>query len=157
MLMRVIPLSLTEQHAVTRKKGWISSFGESTQQSQSCVVYGSLKVQSEQINCKQRYCCISLRVTHDFDSYDHVITHTSSDKPDDAAGGILADAMGVGKTLTMIASIVSSLEKASQFAAVQEPNTSLARDSETSQIHSVSSTLILVPSARERPTTYGQK
>lgn len=79
--------------------------------------------------------------------YDHVITHTSSDKPDDAAGGILADAMGVGKTLTMIASIVSSLEKASQFAAVQEPNTSLARDSETSQIHSVSSTLILVPSA----------
>ncbi|KAI0376440.1 SNF2 family N-terminal domain-containing protein [Hypomontagnella monticulosa] len=79
--------------------------------------------------------------------YDHIITRTSSNKPEDTAGGILADAMGVGKTLTMIASIVSTLKKAQSFLSGQESNISSAPAPRISQRRLIISTLILVPSA----------
>ncbi|KAI1374362.1 SNF2 family N-terminal domain-containing protein [Hypoxylon crocopeplum] len=75
--------------------------------------------------------------------YHHLITGSTSDKPEDAPGGILADAMGVGKTLTMIAAIASSLKEAGEFASRQGTG-SLFR---TCQNYSVPATLILVPSA----------
>ncbi|OTA95555.1 hypothetical protein M434DRAFT_393615 [Hypoxylon sp. CO27-5] len=82
-------------------------------------------------------------LTQGLQTYHNLITGQTSDSPDDTPGGILADAMGVGKTLTMIASIVSSLRKNHDFARTQEPG-SLEIPHEK---YSVNSTLILVPSA----------
>ncbi|KAI1769275.1 SNF2 family N-terminal domain-containing protein [Hypoxylon sp. FL1150] len=76
-------------------------------------------------------------------TYRHLITGLSSHKPDDAPGGLLADAMGVGKTLTMIASIASSLENAGLFAHSEGMGTF----PDTNRRHPINSTLILVPSA----------
>ncbi|KAI1777215.1 SNF2 family N-terminal domain-containing protein [Hypoxylon cercidicola] len=75
--------------------------------------------------------------------YCHTITGSLSDKPDDTVGGLLADAMGVGKTLTMIASIASSLENANAFASNQTARSSPGMYRK----YPISSTLILVPSA----------
>ncbi|KAK3321503.1 SNF2 family N-terminal domain-containing protein [Cercophora scortea] len=50
-------------------------------------------------------------------NYEHLITKSESSKPKDFLGGILADGMGLGKTLTMIASIVASLARAEHFCA----------------------------------------
>ncbi|KAI1458191.1 SNF2 family N-terminal domain-containing protein [Annulohypoxylon moriforme] len=72
----------------------------------------------------------------------HKITDSTSDKPVEALGGILADAMGVGKTLTMIASIASNLKGRISDAQTHEPEES----SKMSRVP-VNSTLILVPSA----------
>ncbi|KAI4859476.1 SNF2 family N-terminal domain-containing protein [Hypoxylon rubiginosum] len=76
-------------------------------------------------------------------TYRHLITGSSSDKPDDIPGGLLADAMGVGKTLTMIASIASSMENANLFVSNETTGSS-------PDMHwrcPINSTLILVPSA----------
>ena len=57
-------------------------------------------------------------------------------------GGILADGMGLGKTLTMIASIVASLSRAEDFATRKLSNNG---EAQTSTIP-VKSTLVIVPS-----------
>ncbi|KAI0010503.1 SNF2 family N-terminal domain-containing protein [Xylariaceae sp. FL0662B] len=75
--------------------------------------------------------------------YLHLITGLTSDKPEDTPGGILADAMGVGKTLTMIASIASSLREAKRFVSEQSQRVFL----DGRKNHPTHSTLILVPSA----------
>ncbi|KAI0894696.1 SNF2 family N-terminal domain-containing protein [Annulohypoxylon nitens] len=74
--------------------------------------------------------------------FHHVITKSTSDKPYDTLGGILADAMGVGKTLTMIASIASSQkeEKYNVQPADSEEHSMTWKPSHKN------STLILVPS-----------
>lgn len=53
--------------------------------------------------------------------------------------------MGVGKTLTMIASIASSLREANSFVSKQSPQNLI----DTRQKHPTHSTLILMPSACE--------
>ncbi|KAI1387873.1 SNF2 family N-terminal domain-containing protein [Hypoxylon trugodes] len=72
----------------------------------------------------------------DIQLYRHIITGSTSDAPDDAPGGILADAMGVGKTLTMIASIASA--PTATIQSTTEPG--------NFQSQAINSTLILVPS-----------
>lgn len=84
--------------------------------------------------------------------YRHLITGSSSDKPDDIPGGLLADAMGVGKTLTMIASIASSMENANLFVSNETTGSS-------PDMHwrcPINSTLILVPSACTLPNPLPQ-
>ncbi|KAI1410434.1 SNF2 family N-terminal domain-containing protein [Hypoxylon sp. FL1857] len=76
-------------------------------------------------------------------TYHHLITGQTSDRADDTPGGILADAMGVGKTLTMIASIVSSTKGKTSLESGEEQDYS----SGTTHHITVKSTLILVPSA----------
>ena len=60
-------------------------------------------------------------------------------------GGILADGMGLGKTLTMIASIVASLPRVEEFAMGKLLNDEGAKISLTP----VKSTLVIVPSVRQ--------
>jgi hypothetical protein len=46
----------------------------------------------------------------------HVITHTQQrEEPDESGGGILADEMGMGKTLTILALIGKTMGDASQW------------------------------------------
>lgn len=49
--------------------------------------------------------------------YQHAITGAKSKNAKDFKGGILADDMGLGKTFTTLAAIVSTLDRASEFAA----------------------------------------
>ena len=67
-----------------------------------------------------------------------------SSEADDMLGGILADAPGLGKTLTMISSIVTSLRHAENFAANREAN-----KRRNTALISTKSTLVIVPSVRE--------
>ncbi|KAI8631123.1 hypothetical protein F5Y19DRAFT_473522 [Xylariaceae sp. FL1651] len=73
--------------------------------------------------------------------YRHAITGVKNPKPRDMFGGILADGMGLGKTLTMIAGITSTLPRAEEFASGQYPNQDV-----TMPLSSVGSTLVIVPS-----------
>lgn len=75
--------------------------------------------------------------------YKHIITGRPSTTPDYMLGGIIADGMGLGKTLTMIANIVASLSHADKFAA-SGVTTSRLRD-----LTPVKATLVIVPSVRE--------
>ncbi|KAK2762331.1 hypothetical protein FQN54_001341 [Arachnomyces sp. PD_36] len=74
--------------------------------------------------------------------YRHVITGTRSTNPAEMLGGILADGMGLGKTLTMIASIVASISSAEESRAEVEQSD---REVKTPLIP-VRSTLVIVPS-----------
>ncbi|KAH9427149.1 hypothetical protein MCOR02_012442 [Pyricularia oryzae] len=67
--------------------------------------------------------------------YQHAITGAKSRNAKDFKGGILADDMGLGKTFTTLAAIVSTLDRASEFAV----------RSKTSAIAS-RATLVVVPS-----------
>ncbi|KAI9148085.1 DNA repair protein RAD5B [Paramyrothecium foliicola] len=73
--------------------------------------------------------------------YKHIITGSKSTAPEDVPGGILADGMGLGKTLTMIASIVTSLIRAEGFSKTV-PN----YPANGAALVPVQSTLIIVPS-----------
>ncbi|KAI0812914.1 SNF2 family N-terminal domain-containing protein [Xylaria sp. FL0064] len=81
-------------------------------------------------------------VTAEAPLYKHIITGSSSPKPIDILGGVLGDGMGLGKTLSMIACIISSLSAAEIFK-----NDSIEASSQgiTSRA-AVSSTLVIVPS-----------
>lgn len=57
-------------------------------------------------------------------------------------GGILADGMGLGKTLTMIATIVTTISRAEQFALANNDGTKAIKIP-------VISTLVIVPSVCE--------
>jgi hypothetical protein len=73
--------------------------------------------------------------------YKHLITGHISGKPEDMLGGIIADGMGLGKTLTMIASVVASLPRADEFEARGAPD-----GSSTIRLPPVKATLVIVPS-----------
>ncbi len=85
---------------------------------------------------------IFLNITDHRTRYKHIITGSIGTEPNDMLGGIIADGMGLGKTLTMIASIISSLSRADQFVKGSASN------GQTGLV-SVMSTLIIVPSASE--------
>ncbi|KAK3377269.1 SNF2 family N-terminal domain-containing protein [Lasiosphaeria ovina] len=73
--------------------------------------------------------------------FKHRITGYKSEKPDDVLGGIVADGMGLGKTLTMIASIVATLPGADEFAT-RGPSSGDSR----APLTPVKATLVIVPS-----------
>lgn len=72
-------------------------------------------------------------------SYQHTITGAKSPSNPDVLGGILADEMGLGKTLSVLSSIVDSMDDAQAFAKSGGGN-------------KIMSTLIVVPSERMLPT-----
>ncbi|KAI9147996.1 DNA repair protein RAD5B [Paramyrothecium foliicola] len=78
--------------------------------------------------------------------YRHAITGAKSRTADDCAGGILADAMGLGKTLTMITTIVGSLQKASDLAREKESEMKHASPACHSAFYHSKATLVVVPS-----------
>lgn len=75
-------------------------------------------------------------------SYQHLISGIKSRTLDDAKGGILADDMGLGKSLVMISTIAGSLERAHTFS-VSEKN---APASGNRPIVASKATLIIAPS-----------
>ena len=80
--------------------------------------------------------------------YKNIITGSLSPKPVDMQGGILADGMGLGKTLTMIASIVASLHRAEEHGKARP----LWRKEANASVTPVKSTLVILPSiCRYRP------
>ncbi|KAK3294356.1 SNF2 family N-terminal domain-containing protein [Chaetomium fimeti] len=73
--------------------------------------------------------------------YKHSITGFKSANPKDTLGGIVADGMGLGKTLTMIASIVATLPRANEFATGDLPKGDVKTN-----LTPVKATLVVVPS-----------
>ncbi|KAI1871349.1 uncharacterized protein JN550_004794 [Neoarthrinium moseri] len=74
--------------------------------------------------------------------FKHVITGSSSAKPEDSPGGILADGMGLGKTLTMIASIVAGISHTEDIEMKNQDEDKEA----TTTLMPIQSTLVVVPS-----------
>lgn len=62
-------------------------------------------------------------------------------------GGILADEMGMGKSLTVIAHVASTLDRAHNWAHLAN----LRDEDSSNEAISSRSTLIVVPSMRESP------
>ncbi|KAH0563507.1 hypothetical protein GP486_001928 [Trichoglossum hirsutum] len=81
--------------------------------------------------------------TKNFQCYQHIITGAKSPTPDDFLGGILADDMGLGKSLTMLSAIVGSLARANEYA--RQGSMSAGHPGEPPR--AAKSTLIIVPSA----------
>lgn len=80
-------------------------------------------------------------------SFQHIITGAKSPAPQDFLGGILADDMGLGKSLTMLSAIVSSLERAGEY--VLRGPCSTVSTTALDPPKTAKSTLIVVPSARK--------
>ena len=83
-------------------------------------------------------------------SYQHTIVGTRrTTRPDERCGGILADDMGLGKSLTTLSTIVGSLHRAQDYAessAQPQPSNCNAKKSAKP---AGKATLIIVPSASE--------
>jgi SWI/SNF-related matrix-associated actin-dependent regulator of chromatin subfamily A3 len=79
-------------------------------------------------------------------SYQHVLTGAKRPRQDEALSGIVADDMGLGKSLVMLSTIATSSDRAKAFA---QPNNT--PDEVQEDIHRVNSraTLILTPSTRK--------
>jgi SNF2 family DNA or RNA helicase len=67
--------------------------------------------------------------------------------PSYSRGGILADVMGLGKTLTMLSTIVSTLDMSRQYPVSFTPDEAVRRSK---------ATLIVVSSTRKFPGYYYQ-
>jgi len=79
--------------------------------------------------------------------FEHQITkELQCHRPDPALGGIIADVMGLGKTLTVLAAICSTLEQARQ--SINQLNHFV----EGSHLYRSKSTLVVVPSSRKYST-----
>lgn len=77
--------------------------------------------------------------------FEHQISGKSqSIPPRISAGGILADVMGLGKTLTVLSAIIHSLDEACHFAL---PSGGMSLDDHLA--YPTKATLVVVPSARE--------
>jgi SWI/SNF-related matrix-associated actin-dependent regulator of chromatin subfamily A3 len=75
-------------------------------------------------------------------SYQHILTKTKSSDCHESRGGIIADDMGLGKSLTILSVIAKSLPDASEFVSTWN-----ADANEKSQVTLASrATLIIVPS-----------
>lgn len=81
------------------------------------------------------------------DSFQHIITGAKSPNPDDFLGGILADDMGLGKSLTMLCAIVGSLVRANEYMRENSMMSGLVEQL-GEHPRAAKSTLIIVPSAR---------
>ncbi|KAK0705714.1 SNF2 family N-terminal domain-containing protein [Lasiosphaeris hirsuta] len=76
--------------------------------------------------------------------YKHIITGTMDKMSKDLLGGILADGMGLGKTLSMIASVVATLPYAEKFGIGQPSNDDY--EGLKPRLSPTRSTLVIVPS-----------
>ncbi|KAL7924430.1 SNF2 family N-terminal domain-containing protein [Trichoderma austrokoningii] len=79
------------------------------------------------------------------EEYRHRITKTkikNGIRPDERGGGILADEMGMGKSLSILALIMKTLEDGKSWAEQQESSTIVEEEIQRSR-----STLVIVPSA----------
>ena len=75
-------------------------------------------------------------------SYYNVITgHEERAKPAEVLGGILADMMGLGKTLSILALVVGSLNEAKQWGQQASPET----DGENALVRNSKTTLLICP------------
>ncbi|KAF1927266.1 uncharacterized protein M421DRAFT_394374 [Didymella exigua CBS 183.55] len=74
--------------------------------------------------------------------FQHKLTKSEATERREASGGILADDMGLGKSLTMLSAIASSLQEAERFASIKPANAEALSDIPK---HSPA-TLIVVPS-----------
>ena len=81
-------------------------------------------------------------------SYTHLLTGAVSfAEPNETGGGILADDMGLGKSLTVLSNIVATLDKAKTFANAEEMTSADEnRPNCTASIMVSRATLIVVPS-----------
>jgi SWI/SNF-related matrix-associated actin-dependent regulator of chromatin subfamily A3 len=94
-----------------------------------------------------------LDTNYDEYSYEHVITENKTyDKPGETGGGIVADDMGLGKTLTMLATIVATLNDSITFQSAS--TTTLAKVNDEASIYRARATLVLVPSQSTYPLQY---
>lgn len=76
-------------------------------------------------------------------SYQHVLTGARSPRRDEVLGGIVADDMGLGKSLVMLSTIATSTDRAKAFANLSDAQNGASQD--TSRKNS-RATLILAPS-----------
>ena len=75
-------------------------------------------------------------------TYYNIITGSEErEKPRETLGGVLADMMGLGKTLNMLALIVGSLDDAAEFGKQDSPET----DGELTLVRNSKSTLLVAP------------
>ena len=75
--------------------------------------------------------------------YYNIITgHEEQEKPPEVLGGILADMMGLGKTLSILALVVSSLDKTAQWTTQDPPK---LEDPETPLDRNAGITLLIAP------------
>lgn len=81
-------------------------------------------------------------------SWRHVITGSRSLKATCSRGGILADDMGLGKSLTTIALVAGSLVRAEQYAKSYEESDEKETPTRTLRRRRCAGTLIVAPSSR---------
>ncbi|KAI9665475.1 MAG: hypothetical protein M1831_001617 [Alyxoria varia] len=75
--------------------------------------------------------------------YLHILSGETRDRPlEECEGGVLADDVGLGKTLTMISALVGSLNRGAAFASSKRPE----HKHLDSKHQSCSATLVIVPS-----------
>jgi hypothetical protein len=78
-------------------------------------------------------------------SFEHAISaQPRSSQPPICAGGILADVMGLGKTLTMVSAVVHSLEDAASFEYMDT-----TAETDAHLLYSTRATLVVLPQARK--------
>ena len=77
-------------------------------------------------------------------SFQHVFSGAKRPQRDEAKGGIIADDMGLGKSLVMLSTIAGSLDRAEQFVSAE--NQTLP--SQPQPKVASRATLILAPSSR---------
>lgn len=70
-------------------------------------------------------------------------------QPDERGGGILADEMGMGKSLSILSLIVKTLDDARNWAVEEEKNSEKSKD-----LHYSGSTLVVVSSARKSSSNH---
>ena len=70
-------------------------------------------------------------------------------RPDENGGGILADDMGLGKSLTTLSNIIGSLDHARDYSNFMVASTSTVSNTITPSRIAAKSTLVIVPSACE--------
>lgn len=79
------------------------------------------------------------------DSWRNVITdHTVPNEPEPVLGGILADVMGLGKTLNVLSLVASTKDEAKQFARL-EPPTAKYDDDAQELVCNTNATLLVCP------------
>ncbi|KAK1241241.1 hypothetical protein MKX08_001215 [Trichoderma sp. CBMAI-0020] len=101
-------------------------------------------VERESGDINDRYRLWETKILDDgTDEYCHRITKKKlTTQPDESGGGILADEMGMGKTLSILALIVKTLDVATEWAQKQESSATVEEEIQRSR-----STLVIVPSA----------
>jgi hypothetical protein len=148
-LSQVVSRIADKRNKATSNKVWGSCCSENLAKLRMNSDSGSRLSSTTKI-CMRNVCCleeinecINRKSTHRFI---HKITKIRSQiRPDEKGGGILADEMGMGKTLSILALLLKTLDNARQWALDK-------KDSEFTQTRIQShsrATLVIVPSGRK--------